>query len=119
MESEMPGNGEAMSDGVRREADMGGFGAEDGERPFGERTAASLEVLGKGLALLNGRIDTAEAIARATADANVDAFRDVRDRLDAQARRMVALEASLIALGKAAGVSPVWSDERGNRPATH
>ena len=65
-----------------------------GERPFGDRTRASLMVLGEAIAMLNGR-------------------------LDAQDRRIGELQAALISLARTLGVSPVWSDERGNRPATH
>jgi hypothetical protein len=102
------------------ESSGGNSAAPDGERPFGEKTAASLEVLGQAIAMLNGRIDTAEAIASATADANIEAFRDVRERLDAQERRTSELEAALISLARTLGVSPVWSNEgEGFPPATH
>ena len=90
----------------------GGAGtAPDGERPFDDRTGSSLMVLGKGLALLNGRLGVAEGVASATADANVHAFRTVEERLDAQDRRISELQAALIALAKTLGVSPVWSNE--------
>lgn len=76
-----------------------------------DRTSASLMVLGEALAMLNRRIDAAEDIARVTTDANVDAFRIVEERLDAQDRRIAELQAALIALAKTLGVSPVWSNE--------
>ena len=90
-----------------------------GERPFGDRTRTSLIVLGQAIAMLNGRLGVAEGVARVTADANVDAFRTVKERLDAQDRRIGELQAALVSLGRTLGVSPVWSDERDNRPTTH
>lgn len=84
---------------------------------FEDRTRASLMALGEGLSMLNRRIGVAEGIASVTADANV--FRTVEERLDAQDRRIGELQAALVSLARTLGVSPVWSDEGGNRPATH
>ena len=55
-----------------------------------------------------------------TADANVVAFRTVEERLDAQDRRIGELQAALVSLARALGVSPVWSNEGGGfSPTAH
>ena len=86
-------------------------GDNSAERPFDERLANALLGLGAGLGLLNGRLNAAEGMASVTADANVVAFRTVEERLDAQDRRIDALERAFLALAKSLGVSPVWSNE--------
>ena len=67
---------------MRADGDGGeSSGSGAGERPFDDRTRASLMVLGEGLALLNSRLGVAEGVARATADANLAAFRDLTERV--------------------------------------
>jgi hypothetical protein len=78
---------------------------------FDDRTRGSLEALGRGLAMLNHRLDVAEGVAGAAADANIETSRDIRERLAAQERRLDSLERALLALARTLGVSPVWSDE--------
>ena len=76
--------------------------------------------MGQAIAMLNGRLGVAEGVARATADANVDAFRTVEERLDAQDRRIGELQAALVSLARTLGVSPVWSNEGGGfSPTAH
>ena len=94
---------------------------------YDDRTRASLLALGQGLAMLNGRIGAAEGLASVTNDFNVAAFRTVEERLDAQDRRLDAqdrrlgeLQAALVSLARAIGMSPVWNDEGdGGAPTTH
>jgi hypothetical protein len=83
-----------------------------------DRTRA-LEVLGRAISGLNERVEILGSFTGSNAVDVATALRDLGALLDAQDRRIATLEAALIALGKAAGLSLVWSDERGNRTTTH
>jgi hypothetical protein len=88
-------------------------GAETG-RPD-DRTRASLLALGGAIAGLNERVEILGSFTGSNAADVATALRDLAALLDAQDRRISALEAVLVALGKAAGLAP----ERGNRTTTH
>jgi hypothetical protein len=77
-----------------------------------EATLRALEGLGAAVSQLNNRVHIIEVVTTATADANVQAANDARERIEALEREMGRLEAALVAFGQALGLKLVYTTKQ-------
>jgi hypothetical protein len=93
--------------------------SDDPNHPFDPQIRQALAGLGDAIATLNQRIGTAEKGLEVKCTVDIDALKYVHERIDEVAADIKRVEGLLIALGKAVGATPIWSDgTEGERPKT-